>query len=108
MPSIEEASIMCGGLSQPEDVAKFYLDGGVKNCVLTMGGEGSLFMSEKDKIVTPAFDIKVVVTTGCGDAFDAGMIVGIVKDMDLETSLKFATANFRSSCHRSWLRCRYR
>ena len=35
----------------------------VKNCVLTMGGEGSLFMSEKDKIVTPAFDIKVVDTT---------------------------------------------
>ena len=56
-----------------------------------MGGEGSLFMSEKDKIVTPAFDIKVVDTTGCGDAFDAGMIVGLVKDMDLETSLKFAT-----------------
>tara|TARA_Y100001936_G_scaffold220720_1_gene235098 strand:+ start:789 stop:1733 length:945 start_codon:yes stop_codon:yes gene_type:complete len=90
MPSIEEASIMCG-LSQPEDVAKFYLDGGVKNCVLTMGGEGSLFMSEKDKIITPAFDIKVVDTTGCGDAFDAGMIVALVKDMDLETSLKFAT-----------------
>ena len=61
MPSIEEASIMCG-LSQPEDVAKFYLDGGVKNCVLTMGGEGSLFMNNKEKIITPAFDIEVVDT----------------------------------------------
>ena len=90
MPSIEEASIMCG-LSKPEDIAKFYLDGGVKNCVLTMGGEGSLFMSENEKIVTPAFDIQVVDTTGCGDAFDAGMIVALVKNMDLETALKFAT-----------------
>ncbi len=90
MPSIEEASIMCG-LTKAEDVAKFYLDGGVKNCVLTMGGEGSLFMNQKDKIITPAFDINVVDTTGCGDAFDAGMIVALIKDMDLESSLKFAT-----------------
>ena len=90
MPSIEEASIMCG-LEKPEDIAKYYLDGGVKNCLLTMGGEGSLFMNNDNKIITPAFDIKVVDTTGCGDAFDAGMIVSIIKDMDIETSLKFAT-----------------
>ena len=48
-------------------------------------------MSENEKIVTPAFDIQVVDTTGCGDAFDAGMIVALVKNMDLETALKFAT-----------------
>ena len=90
MPSIEEASIMCG-LNNPEDIAKYYLDGGVKNCVLTMGAEGSLFMNNENKIITPAFDIKVVDTTGCGDAFDAGMIVSIIKNLDIETSLKFAT-----------------
>ena len=90
MPSIEEASIMCG-LDNPEDIAKYYLDRGVKNCVLTMGGEGSLFMNKENKIITPAFDIKVVDTTGCGDAFDAGMIVALIKEMDIETSLKFAT-----------------
>ena len=56
-----------------------------------MGEEGSLFMNQKDKIITPAFDINVVDTTGCGDAFDAGMIVALIKDMDLESSLKFAT-----------------
>ena len=81
---------MCG-LSKPEDIAKYYLDGGVKNCVLTMGEKGSLFMSETEKIVTPAFDINVIDTTGCGDAFDAGMIVALIKNLDLETSLKFAT-----------------
>ena len=90
MPSIEEASIMCG-LEKSEDIAKYYLDGGVKNCVLTMGGEGSLFMNKDNKIITPAFDINVVDTTGCGDAFDAGMIVALIKEMDIETSLKFAT-----------------
>ena len=90
MPSIEEASIMCG-LDDPKDIAKYYLDNGVTNCVLTMGGEGSLFVNKDETIKTPAFDINVVDTTGCGDAFDAGMITSLINDFDLEKSLKFAT-----------------
>jgi len=90
MPSIEEASLM-SGLNDPKDVGKFYLDYGAKNCVFTMGGEGSLFINNSELIKTPAFDVKVVDTTGCGDAFDAGMIVAIVKGFDIEKSLKFAT-----------------
>ncbi len=90
MPSIEEASIMCG-LDDPKDIAKYYLDNGVTNCVLTMGGDGSLFVNKDETIKTPAFDINVVDTTGCGDAFDAGMITSLINDFDLEKSLKFAT-----------------
>ena len=90
MPSIEEASIMCG-LDDPKDIAKYYLDNGVTNCVLTMGGEGSLFVNKDEIIKTPAFDINVVDSTGCGDAFDAGMITSLINDFDLEKSLKFAT-----------------
>ena len=90
MPSIEEASIMCG-LDDPKDIAKYYLDNGVTNCVLTMGGEGSLFVNKDETIKTPAFDINVVDTTGCGDAFDAGIITSLINNFDLEKSLKFAT-----------------
>ena len=90
MPSIEEACIM-SGLNDPKDVGKFYLDNGAKNCVFTMGEEGSFFINKSEKIKTPAFDVKVVDTTGCGDAFDAGMIAAIVKGFDIEKSLKFAT-----------------
>ena len=90
MPSIEEASIMCG-LDDPKDIAKYKLDNGVTNCVLTMGGEGSLFVNKDETIKTPAFDINVVDTTGCGDAFDAGMITSLINNFDLEKSLKFAT-----------------
>ena len=92
MPSIEEASIMCG-LDDPNDIAKYYLDNGVTNCVLTMGGEGSLFVNKDETIKTPAFDINVVDTTGCGDAFDAGMITSLINNFDLEKSLKFATTS---------------
>ena len=90
MPSVEEASIMCG-LDDPMDIAKYYLDNGVTNCVLTMGGEGSLFVNKDETIKTPAFDINVVDTTGCGDAFNAGIITSLINNFDLEQSLKFAT-----------------
>ena len=90
MPSIEEASLM-SGLNDPKDVGKFYLDNGAKNCVFTMGGEGSLFINNSEIIKTPAFDVKVVDTTGCGDAFDAGTITAIVKGFDIEKALNFAT-----------------
>ena len=90
MPSIEEASLM-SGLNDPKDVGKFYLDNGAKNCVFTMGGEGSLFINNSELIKTPAFDVKVVDTTGCGDAFDAGMITAIIKGFDIEKALNFAT-----------------
>ena len=90
MPSIEEASLM-SGLNDPKDVGKFYLDNGAKNCVFTMGGEGSLFINNSELIKTPAFDVKVVDTTGCGDAFVAGMITAIVKGFDIEKALNFAT-----------------
>ena len=90
MPSIEEACIM-SGLNDPKDVGKFYLDNGAKNCVFTMGGEGSFFINKSEQIKTPAFNVKVVDTTGCGDAFDAGMITAIVKGFDIEKALNFAT-----------------
>ena len=83
MPSIEEARDL-SQLSEPKEIAKFFMDNGVTNCVFTMGEEGSVFISKDEYIKTPAFEIEVVDTTGCGDAFDAGMITALVKGFDVE------------------------
>jgi sugar/nucleoside kinase (ribokinase family) len=92
MPSIEEASVMCG-LEAPEEVAAFYLDRGVACCVLTMGAEGAFYAhSEGTRLRSPAYDIPIVDTTGCGDAFDAGFITALRRGMDVETGLRFAQA----------------
>lgn len=93
MPSIEEARDM-SGLSSPDDCAKFYLDRGAVCCVFTLGGEGA-FYAHRDgtRLTSPAYEVKVVDTTGCGDAFDAGFIAALHHKMDVETSLRFAQAS---------------
>ncbi|MDI2091225.1 carbohydrate kinase family protein [Commensalibacter oyaizuii] len=92
IPSIEEASEM-SGLTDPKQVAQFYKERGVKNAVLTMGGDG-VYVSPQmgDDFTLPAFDISVVDTTGCGDSFSAGIIVGLTKGWDLKKSALFASA----------------
>ena len=93
MPSIEEAKDM-SGQKTAEDCAKFYLDHGAKCCVFTLGGDGA-FYARRDgtRVKSPAYEVKVVDTTGCGDAFDAGFIAALHHKMDVETSLRFAQAS---------------
>lgn len=92
MPSIEEAKDM-SGKSTPEDCAKFYLDRGAACCVFTLGGDGAYYAHrDGTRLKSPAYDVKVVDTTGCGDAFDAGFITALHHKMDTETALRFAQA----------------
>lgn len=92
MPSIEEAQALCGR-SDHGDTAKFFLDMGVKACVLTLGGDGAYYHDNSGvKFKIPAFDIKVKCTCGCGDAFDAGYAVALVHGFDPETAVRFAQA----------------
>ncbi|QIG52051.1 sugar kinase [Nordella sp. HKS 07] len=93
MPSIEEARDM-SGQSSPEDCARFYLDRGAACCVFTLGGEGAFYAhGNGTRLTSPAYDVKVVDTTGCGDAFDGGFIAALHHKMDVETGLRFAQAS---------------
>ncbi|MBY3591348.1 sugar kinase [Rhizobium bangladeshense] len=92
VPSIEEASEMAGR-KDPREVAAFFKQRGVKNAILTLGAEGVFVSAENgEEFHLPAFEVKVSDTTGCGDSFTAGVIVGIIKGWDLRTTAKFASA----------------
>ena len=90
MPSIEEARDM-SGQTTPADCAAFYLDRGAQTCVFTLGGEGAYYAAaDGTRLHVPAYDIDVVDTTGCGDAFDAGFITALTHRMDPEAAIDFA------------------
>lgn len=93
MPSVEEARVLSGE-EDVEAAGRFFLARGVKHCLFTLGGEGVCFMDHQGNVVRqPAFEIEVVDTTGCGDAFDAGFITALHHKMDLKTALNFAQAS---------------
>jgi sugar/nucleoside kinase (ribokinase family) len=93
MPSIEEAQDM-SGCRGPAECADYYIGRGATACVFTLGADGAYFAHrDGTRLLSPAFDVAVVDTTGCGDAFDAGFIAALHHRMPVEDALSFAQAS---------------
>ncbi|MEM8630631.1 MAG: sugar kinase [Pseudomonadota bacterium] len=92
IPSIEEAEIL-SGISGLEENIKFFQNRGVKCPVLTMGGDGSMIAPGDERIHVPVYEIEVVDTTGCGDAYTAGFIAGLSDGRSLEECGHLGTAS---------------
>ncbi len=60
--------------------------------VVKMGSEGSLAVTKDQEIKMPAFKVKVINTTGAGDAFNAGFIKAFLNKMNLGEALKIGNA----------------
>jgi len=82
MPNVEEAGWLAGTEDRAE-VVRWLHGHGVGCTVLTLGGEGvSLARNGSAEVVLPAFTVDVVDTTGCGDAFTAGFVSGLLAGLD--------------------------
>ncbi|MES9970824.1 MAG: carbohydrate kinase family protein [Candidatus Thiodiazotropha sp.] len=63
----------------------------VEAIIVTRGGEGSEIVTKERVYSIPAAPVKAVVDpTGCGDAYRAGMLYGLMNDMDWETTGRIA------------------
>ena len=60
--------------------------------IVTRGGEGSTVYTKGKKISIPVVTVTDLNDpTGCGDAYRAGLIYGLMKDMDWETTCRIAS-----------------
>jgi sugar/nucleoside kinase (ribokinase family) len=64
------------GESDLEKGCRALVERGVGMVAATCGAEGALLVDADGTTRVPAFEVDVVDTTGCGDAFSAGFIVG--------------------------------
>ena len=78
--------------TEPAKAAEALRRTGVGCVVATLGAEGSLVSSEDGDVFLPAFDVPVIDTTGCGDAFAAGFIVGVLSGWNEESAAWLGTA----------------
>ena len=74
---------MISGLARRRDVIRFFLDRGVRHTVFKMGADGSSIAWRGEnggsrRSAFPPLPLTVVDSTGCGDAYCAGFIVGLL------------------------------
>lgn len=96
MPGIVEARLI-SGLDDRRQVIDFFLDRGVGHTVFKMGDQGSSIAwrdadGTTQEIRVPALRSTVVDSTGCGDAYCAGSIVGLLRGWPLEQAARLGTA----------------
>lgn len=79
LPGIEEGKILTGS-DQPENIADFYLQHGVKVVIVKLGSDGAYFKTSSGESGTAAgFPVtKVVDTVGAGDSFAVGTISALL------------------------------
>jgi len=65
---------------------------------LKRGAEGCVLMQKTRRIEIPPYAVEVADTVGAGDAFDAGLIAGVLENLDLESVGRKANAVAALTC----------
>lgn len=66
---------------------------GFNYVAITEGQEGALVSNQEEKFFMKPYPIEPIGKTGAGDAFASGFLGARLSDKNLETSIKWATAN---------------
>ncbi len=89
----EEQTLAMTGESDPAEAAIALRGMGVKGVVITLGERGSLLLAGDGPVERiPALPVEAVDTTGCGDAYCAGFIAGLVHGRTPAEAARWGTA----------------
>lgn len=81
-----------------EEAARELLKLGPKAVIVTFGDKGSLTVTNRGFFYLPAFQVKAVDTTGCGDVFHGAFIYCLLQNWELKKSVQFASATAALKC----------
>lgn len=93
LPNAEEARRITGRRDECEAAAALAAAAGPDTCIVVKrGAEGALARRGAVTASAPALPVEVVDTTGAGDSFDAGFLLGWLEGRDLGECLRLAVA----------------
>lgn len=75
-----------------ETAAVQLLKSGVGEVLITLGRDGSFYLSQDGSCKVPALKVKTVDTTAAGDTYTAGYIIGKSNTRNTENAMRFASA----------------
>ncbi len=95
-PNEVEAEILTGiEVSNEENakkVADFFFEKGVKMVVITLGKRGVFVATKQEHRILSVPKVKVLDTTGAGDAFNGALVTALAEGKDIWQACKFANA----------------
>jgi len=97
LPNEDEARALTGE-AEPRRQAERLLEAGARTVVIKRGEQGVLVHSGDEAFELPAPPVEVLEPSGAGDAFAAGVILGMLEGWDLERSVRFASVLGASAC----------
>lgn len=92
-PNETELAVLAGREMKTRDElkagAREMLAKGVKGVIVTLGGEGCLFVTEKEETFFEANKVKAIDTTAAGDSFTAGFALALSEGKTCEEAIRF-------------------
>ncbi len=91
LPNDDEARVFTDQ-RDPVDQAAALVAAGARTPIVTCGARGAVAARGRQRWRCDAFDMPIVDPSGCGDAFAAGVITGIIRGWDMPRTLVYASA----------------
>lgn len=97
LPNEDEARALTGE-AEPEVQAERIADAGARTVVIKRGADGAFVRSGDAAFGLAAPAIDAVEPSGAGDAFAAGLVLGLLEGWSLERSVRYASVIGASAC----------
>lgn len=97
VPNEVEAAELAGEMAI-DTWAETEIKSGRRAVIVSVGADGAVVYDEKGKRQLAPFKVKVVDSTGAGDAFRAGLAVSIAEGKGLQEAVRFANACGALAC----------
>lgn len=95
-PNETEAAILSGvkieDMDDAREAARVLKAKGVGHVIITMGSKGAFVLSDSMGHIIEPITVKVVDTTGAGDAFNGGLATALAEGQDIVEAVRFANA----------------
>ncbi len=86
--------------SSTEELAGRLREQGAGNLIVTLGERGALIVTDQGSQTTAGVQVEVVDTTGAGDAFNAGLAIGLAEGRALPDAVRFGCCAGALACTR--------
>jgi sugar/nucleoside kinase (ribokinase family) len=97
VPNVDEAFALTGE-TDPHRQAELFLEHGANVVAIKLGDHGAYVRTADETFEVLAPPVDVVEPSGAGDAFAAGLMLGILEGWELERAVRFASVIGGSAC----------